>query len=173
MKGLSAKKIAAIAAGVALVGTALAPFVSAMDLKKSDVYNETSGAPAVSVVVGSKAAISDVLWAGNIAAAIARNATASATATATATPSVCGAASGTWNPPTGMTVDLSVGGTTTLGAGSKQFKQNLSSVSGAVEVDHNALTNSTLTHLVNTTQTETVDNSQSTITAQETIGVNI
>lgn len=172
MKGLSAKKIAAIAAGAALVGTALAPFVSAMDLKKADVY-DGQGAPAVSVVVGSNAAISDVVWAGNIAAAIARNATTTAQATGTATPDVCGGAGATWNPPTALSVDLSVGGTTTLGAGSKQFKVNMNSVSGGVEIDHNQLSNSTLTHLINTTQTETVNNSQSTITAQETIGANI
>jgi hypothetical protein len=82
MKGLNIKKVAAIGIGAALVGSALAPVVSAAnvvdggldDLAKEDVVSAT-GMPVVDVVVGSNAAVSDVVWAGNIAARVAQLAT--------------------------------------------------------------------------------------------------
>src|SRR3989344_8065182 len=73
MKGLNIKKLAAVVAGGALLGTAFAPIVSALDLTKTDVFNDT-GSPIVKVVVGSSSAPSDGVWAGNIAAAIANKA---------------------------------------------------------------------------------------------------
>ncbi|MBI4044322.1 MAG: S-layer protein [Candidatus Diapherotrites archaeon] len=73
MKGLNIKKLAAIAAGGALLATAVAPIVSALDLTKTDVFND-AGSPIVKVVVGSSSAPSDGVWAGNIAAAIANKA---------------------------------------------------------------------------------------------------
>ena len=110
MKGLSIKKIAAIGIGAALVGSALAPVVSAEafnnleTLEKTDVVS-SAGVPVVDVVVGGSAAISDVVWAGNIAARVAQLATKPATGTGSGT-------------ITGATVDYSTGGTmTTVGAG--------------------------------------------------------
>lgn len=109
MKGLNIKKIAAIGIGAALVGSALAPVVSAAnvvpggldDLTKDDIVSAT-GQPVVDVVVGSNAAVSDVIWAGNIAARVAQLATVES-----------GDA-----PMEESTVDITIGGsTTTTGAG--------------------------------------------------------
>jgi len=107
MKGLSIKRIAAIGLGAALVGSALAPVVSAANVvptgldeltvnKDKSIVIDTTGAPAVDVVVGANAAVSDVVWAGNIAARVAQLATIS---TGTG-----GAA----------TVDVTVGGSTVV-----------------------------------------------------------
>lgn len=105
MNGLNIKRIAALGLGAALVGSALAPIVSAATinnltgLKKTDLIG-TSGQPVVEILVGSTAAVSDVVWAGNIAARVAQLATVSV------------AGSGA------KTVDFAVGGTaTTTGAG--------------------------------------------------------
>jgi len=71
MKGLSIKKLAAIAAGAALVGTAVAPVAMALQggpLVKSDLYND-NGTPKASVILGSGAQPTDGIWGGNIAAA--------------------------------------------------------------------------------------------------------
>ncbi|MBT4870085.1 MAG: S-layer protein [Candidatus Diapherotrites archaeon] len=110
MKGLSIKKIAAIGIGAALVGSALAPVVSAeafnnLDtLAKSDVVSD-AGVPVVDVVVGGSAAISDVVWAGNIAARVAQLATKPSTGDGTA-------------EVTDGTADISVGGVqSTTGSG--------------------------------------------------------
>ncbi len=91
MKGLSIKKLAAIATGAALVGTALAPIASALSLSEltnSDIY-DSGGSPSVSIVVGSLANVSDVVWAGNIAAKIAEKASTTGTCTASAS-GTCG-----------------------------------------------------------------------------------
>src|SRR3989344_4185121 len=53
MKGLNVKKLAAIATGAALLGTAVAPIVSAISVQKSDIYS-SDGKPVVNIVVGSK-----------------------------------------------------------------------------------------------------------------------
>jgi hypothetical protein len=82
MKGLSIKKVVAVGIGAALIGSALAPIVSAAnmtptgldDLTVDDVVS-SAGVPVVDVVVGSNAAVSDVVWAGNIAARVAQLAT--------------------------------------------------------------------------------------------------
>lgn len=79
MKGLNIKKVVALGIGAALVGSALAPVVSAANmvsgglsgLEKSHIVSST-GAPIVDVIVGSQAAVSDVVWAGNIAAKVAQ-----------------------------------------------------------------------------------------------------
>ncbi|MBT4192453.1 MAG: S-layer protein [Candidatus Diapherotrites archaeon] len=108
MKGLSIKKVVAIGLGAALVGSALAPVVSAAnmtptgldDLTVDDVVS-SAGVPVVDVVVGSNAGVSDVVWAGNIAARVAQLAT-------TAVGGESGATS----------VDVTVGGVqTTVGSG--------------------------------------------------------
>jgi len=100
MKGLNIKKLAAVAVGGALVGSALAPLAAAISLERSDVVS-SSGNPTVSVVVGSNGAgVSDFVWAGNIAAKVAQLATVD-------TPVAGGSGS---CEVTDLSVDLSVGG---------------------------------------------------------------
>ncbi|MDD3083695.1 MAG: S-layer protein [Candidatus ainarchaeum sp.] len=110
MKGLNIKKVVALGIGAALVGTALAPVVSAANmvpegltgLEATDVVSST-GTPIVDIVVGSTAAVSDVVWAGNIAAKVAQLSRVAA-----------GAAGGCGD----CVVNATVGGTiTTTGAG--------------------------------------------------------
>ncbi|MFH1695503.1 MAG: S-layer protein, partial [Candidatus Micrarchaeota archaeon] len=106
MRNLNIKKLIAVAAGAVLVGSALAPMASAISLNKSDLFSDTG--VKVDVVVGKKAAVSDAVWAGNIAVAVGKKAytekevaVGPADCSGGATPSV-----------TGLSVDLTVGGTT-------------------------------------------------------------
>ena len=146
MKGFRVRKLLAAAAGAALLGTALIPAVSALSLQRSQVYS-ASGAPLHTIVVGSKANISDAVWAGNIAAALAQKATRTENVT------ISGTATGATPNVTDLVAKLVVGGTVTLGAGSKQYKINLNSASGAREVDANLLTDAQLSHLYNKSTT--------------------
>lgn len=73
MRNFSIKKLAVVATGAALVGTALAPIVAADMPTKSDLV-ASDGSMNVDIVVGSKAKASDVVWAGNIAAVLAQKA---------------------------------------------------------------------------------------------------
>ncbi|MEK6958805.1 MAG: S-layer protein [archaeon] len=110
MKALNIKKIVALGLGAALVGSALAPVVSAanvtptgLDNLAKDTVIDSTGSPVVDVVVGSNASVSDVVWAGNIAARVAQLATVDVAG---------GASSGA------ATVDVTVGGTSSMaGAG--------------------------------------------------------
>jgi hypothetical protein len=101
MKGLNIGKLAAIAVGGALVGSALAPLAAAINVDKADVVG-ASGSPVVSVVAGTNAAASDFVWAGNIAAKVAQLATVESSVTG-------GTGTAT---PTDLSVDLAVGGET-------------------------------------------------------------
>ncbi|MBI5553938.1 MAG: S-layer protein, partial [Candidatus Diapherotrites archaeon] len=176
MKGFSIKKLAAVAAGAALVGSALAPVAFAGPVTKGDLY-AADGSPNVSVVVGSAAQLSDAVWAGNIAAAIA------AKAYTTQEVSVSGTAGeGASATVEDLSVDLTVGGTVTVGAGSYIFKQNLDSVSGNSEIhgnnDTNAITDSKLEHLYNATVNQRINNGDQVSqtpspTVQETIGLKL
>ncbi|AJF60770.1 MAG: hypothetical protein QT03_C0001G1291 [archaeon GW2011_AR10] len=173
MKGLSIKKLAAVATGAALVGTALAPIVSALDLQKSDVFNN-NGTPKVSIVVGSEAAISDAVWGGNLAAAIAEQARSYKSV------SVSGEAgdSGSSTPSVSeISVDLTVGGTVTY-ANAKTYKAgetsqtvDLNSYSGAKEFPGLLLTDSVLENLVNKSVTIKWNGTNYTRTFKEEIGV--
>lgn len=140
MKGLHIKKLAAIAAGAALVGSALAPVVTAIDFTKDQLYN-TEGVPTVSIIVGEKAAASDAIWAGNIAAAIAKNAVKTATPTGTAVPSSCaavGAVTGTWGAPTDLKAVLTLGGTVKLSTNVRSLQDTvLNSTSNTPEYRDN------------------------------------
>ncbi|MFH1240305.1 MAG: hypothetical protein V1672_03745 [Candidatus Diapherotrites archaeon] len=107
MKRLNVKKLAAIGIGAALLGTALAPMVTAKftDLAKSDIIG-SDGKPVVDIVGGSNgAAVSDYIWAGNIAVRVAQLATMDKSVVLT--PGTEGGES----TPTGLSVDLTVGGT--------------------------------------------------------------
>ena len=67
MKSISVKKIAAIGAGAALFGAALAGAVTVDSTGLSGYKFFTNGEPAVKIVVGSKAQPSDAVAAANIA----------------------------------------------------------------------------------------------------------
>ncbi len=119
MKGFNIRKLATIAAGAALIGSAVAPIAAAAltDLTKSDVIDAT-GAPVVDIVVGSHAAVSDVVWAGNIAAKLAQLATKTTAVTG-------GSGTGTATVDS-ISVKIAVGGTTTV-TGGKTFFSDMNS----------------------------------------------
>ncbi len=91
MKGLSVKKIAALAAGAAILGASVA--LADVTFGNTQIVNQ-NGQPVVKVVVGQKAAASDGVVAANIAAVIGNKAyskqTISATLSGTATCTVSG-----------------------------------------------------------------------------------
>ena len=124
MKGLNIKKLAAIAIGGALIGSALAPVVSAAvtsnvdQLQKSDIVNSVTGSPVVNVVAGSGAAPSDFVWAGNIAAKVAQLASVEKTV------AVTGGGDASTADPSGLTVDVTVGGTVSYSEASSQVYDN-------------------------------------------------
>ena len=68
MKSINTKRIAAVAAGAALLGVGLA-FAGPVTFQNVQIIG-SSGQPLVQIVVGSKAAITDGIAAANIAAAI-------------------------------------------------------------------------------------------------------
>jgi hypothetical protein len=129
MRGLTIKKLAAVGVGAALLGCSLAPVVSAAvtGLTKSNIVSST-GVPVVDVVAGSNAAVSDWVWAGNIAAKVAQFAT-----TGTDVTCVGGDGAGTCTP-TDLTVDLTVGGTTSV-SGGKIYKENMYSDDATMETE--------------------------------------
>ncbi len=184
MKGINVRKLAAIVTGAALLGSAVAPMVSAATVQKSDVYN-ADGTPKVNIVVGSDAKISDGIWAGNHAAKIAEKAQTKKTVDVTGGSGTPGSASGNVDL-SNLTVDVTVGGTVTYGAGSKTYNINLNSGSAAGDVevltamdssDSNALT-SQLPHLVNKSITVKVNNGDqanqtNSLLVKEMIGVDV
>jgi len=120
MKRLDVKKLAAIGAGAALIGLALAP-IAAAALTKKDVLKGNN--TPFDVVVGKNAATSDYLWAGNIAAKLAQLATEDTQVSCTVNGWQAGKGPGTAGTPTpckGLSVDLTVGGTQTY-TGSKLY----------------------------------------------------
>lgn len=90
MRKISVKKLAAVTGGVLLTASAIAPvFALTADEVDNFAYN-AQGVPQANVVAGSGAAKSDLVWAGNIAAAVAAN-TPGQTKTSTCTASLSGA----------------------------------------------------------------------------------
>ncbi len=175
MKGLNIKKLAAIATGAALLGSAALPLVGATSISKEDIYS-SSGSPKVNIVVGSAAQVSDAIWAGNLAAKIAEKAATSGTVAVTGS---AGEAGGAELDISDLTVDVTIGGTVTFGAGSKEYKVNLVSTSGSTKIevpnanDTNSLSDAQLPHLYNASKSQKVDNNNTTPTLQEKIGVNV
>lgn len=182
MKGLNVKKLAAIATGAALLGTAVAPIVSAITIQKSDIYS-SDGTPKVNIIVGSKAAVSDGVWAGNLAAKIAEKAGATNKVAVALTGGENGESPTADIDLSDLTVDVTVGGgSVSFGAGSKEYKVTLMSASGSTEVvsnnDTNALTDAQLPHLFNKSISEKVDNGDQTsqtnnVTITEKVGVKV
>src|SRR3989344_336467 len=180
MKGFNVKKLAAIATGAALLGTAALPLVSATSITKDDIYS-SNGSPNVNIVVGSEAQVSDAIWAGNLAAKIAEKA---ATTQTVAVSGDAGAGSAELDV-SDLTIDVTVGGTVNFGAGSKRYNVNLNSGSagGDTEVltamdssDANSLTDAQLPHLVDEIVNEKVNNGDqsnqnTSLTVKELIGV--
>ena len=177
MKGLSVKKLAAVALGGALIGSALAPVVSAAvtsnvdTLQKSDVVSATTGDPVVNVAVGSMgAAPSDYVWAGNIAAKVAQLATVDKSVTIT------GGDGGTPDL-TGVTVDVTVGGDVSYATESSKTYEGSSY---PLQSDPNSarelvkeLSSAQLPFLTNETRTYRYAGTSYSIVAKETIGINI
>ena len=170
MKGLSIKKLAAVAAGAALVGSALLPIVTAAasDLTKTDIYAD--GTPAVNVVVGASAAVSDVVWAGNIAAAVARNAVT--TTDTTGTPSA-GTCSGTWEAPSDLKAKLVVGGTTTITGGARELITAVMNNKVNTAEYFESVGNAYFTSFKNGSLTAKKGTDTNSITETETIGIKV
>ncbi|MCX6802092.1 MAG: hypothetical protein NT067_03170 [Candidatus Diapherotrites archaeon] len=132
MKRLDVKKLAAIGAGAALIGMALAPMAAAA-LTKDQVLKGDS--TPFDVVVGKNAATSDYLWAGNIAAKLAQLATDDTEVSCIVSGWKEGkgpTGTGTSEACKGVSVDLTVGGTQTYSSEkSKPYDTtNLDSLSG-------------------------------------------
>ncbi len=163
MKGLSIKKLAAIAVGGALVGSALAPLAAAMDITKSDVIG-ANGSPVVNIVAGNAAAASDFVWAGNIAARVAQLATVETSLTG-------GEGTAT---PTDLTVDLAIGGSTSY---STEYAKTYSgsnydfnNASGAVEF-MKAPSSGQLPFLYNATKSYRYNGSSYNTNMKESVGI--
>lgn len=171
MKGLSIKRLAAVATGAAMVGAALAPLAAAMDLTKSDIYG-ADGSPNVNIVVGGTAQLSDAVWAGNIAAKIAEKAQKSGTV------SVSGEAGESGNVSVeGLKVNLMIGGSTTY-ENAKEYKSgesegtsDLNSYQSTPEFPAIRLTHSNLANLYYKTATIKYAGSNYTRTFQEYVTV--
>ncbi|MFH1234182.1 MAG: hypothetical protein V1493_01055 [Candidatus Diapherotrites archaeon] len=135
MKRLDVKKLAAIGAGAALIGLALAPMAAAALTKDQVLKGDKT---PFDVVVGKNAATSDYLWAGNIAAKLAQLATDDTEVSC----KVAGwqegkgpTGEGTSKACTGLNVDLTIGGTQTYSSeSSKTYNTtNLDSAAGQAE----------------------------------------
>ncbi len=175
MNGLSIKKIAAVATGAALVATAFAPIVSAQfNLSKSDVFND-NGTPKVKIVVGSNAAPSDGVWAGNIAAAIANQARVYKTVGVSGDAGSGGNGTAT---VTDLSAKLVIGGTQSFN-NAKTYKSGETSGTNDMNSDTLAtgefsplvLTDSTLANLKNSQVTIKWNGSNYTRTIKEEVGV--
>ncbi|MBI4043623.1 MAG: S-layer protein [Candidatus Diapherotrites archaeon] len=174
MKKLNVKKLAAVGAGAALVGMAVAPIVSAAltpSEVKSAVY-DASGSPLVNVVVGSEAATSDAIWAGNIVRKIVEKATT--TGTVTVQGSGPGGALGTAEV-TDLSVDLTIGGTVTY-ENAKLYDTNyLDSRSGGTSFEYKDKQNgkSQLDFFADASKTYTWGSSAYTLTVKELAGTDL
>ncbi|MEM4598301.1 MAG: hypothetical protein QW400_01275 [Candidatus Diapherotrites archaeon] len=161
MKRMNVKRLAALGAGIALLGTALAPVVSAISLTRSDVIN-ANGSPVYDIVVGPKAS-SDALWAGNIAAKLAQLAYTDSAVTCTIDRSSIGGGEEVRPSATvsGLSVELVVGGETTYGEDGVNYKYELEVDSSTKETLNPAeLGNSRLSSLLDTTWKYTKDGRQ-------------
>jgi len=164
MKGLNVRKLAAVAVGGALVGSALAPLAAAIDITKSDVVGP-SGAPVVSVVAGSGSAVSDVVWAGNIAAKIAQLSTVDTAVTG---------GEGTADP-SGLSVDLAVGGDTSYSSEYSKTYDGTSYPFTTATSDNaefiKSASSGQLPFLMNTTKSYRYNGSTYNIAVKETVGI--
>jgi hypothetical protein len=172
MKRLDVKKLAAIGAGAALIGLALAPMAAA--LTKDQVLKGDK--TPFDVVVGKNAATSDYLWAGNIAAKLAQLATDDTEVSC----SILGwkegkgpTTTGTASACKGLSVDLTVGGTTTYSKdASKTYDTTaLTSIAGTTPEFMAELTSSQLGTLYNETKNWRYKSNSYSQTIREYIGI--
>jgi len=174
MKRLNVKKLAAVGAGAALIGMALAPMAAA--LMKEDVL-KGDGTP-FDVVVGNGAAHTDYLWGGNIAAKLAQLATEDTAVSCTASGWLEGkgptgeGTSEECEMTTGLSVDVAVGGTTVYKPGTAYTYDDTYMNSGTtVEWANGMLGNQKLNNLYDETWTYTYNGSSYTQTVKEYIGI--
>ena len=172
MKRLNVKRLAALGAGIALLGTALAPVVSAIELTKSDIVND-AGQPVVDVVVGSNAKVSDAIWAGNIATKIAQLAYTETPVSVDVTLPEGGEGVTPEATVSDISVELVIGGETTYATGTAYTFDDayIDSVSTTPEVNGQELSNSKLSSLLNETYTYTYNGSSYTQTVKEYVGI--
>lgn len=173
MKGLNVKKLAAIGLGAALLGTALAPMVTAKDvseLTKSDIIG-SNGSPIVSIVGGSNgASVSDYVWAGNIAVRVAQLATTERDVVVTP-----GTDAGSAEP-TGLLVDVSVGGTSAYSTESSYTYDTNTLESGTAAGNYEwtkTLTDSQLKFLQDKSTTYKLNGTSYTQKITESIGIQV
>ena len=166
MKGLNIRKLAAIAVGGALVGSALVPLAAAINVDKADVVG-ASGSPVVSVVAGTNAAASDFVWAGNIAAKVAQLATVESSVTG-------GTGTAT---PTDLSVDLAVGGSSSY---STEYAKTYDGTSYPLDNDPasddirefvKSATHGQLPFLTNETKSYRHDGSSYNISVKDNVGI--
>lgn len=169
MKKLTVGKIAAIAAGAVLVGASIAPLVAGISSSdaKTAIY-DASGSPVVNVVVGSSAAVSDAVWAGNIAAKIVEKAVTTGTGTGGSSDGSLGTAQ-----VTDLAAKLVLGGTVTYD-NAKTFDTNtLDSFSGTAHFEYHDKQNSKsqLSNLTDQSQTFKYGGSSYSINIKEYVNM--
>ncbi len=169
MNGLKIRKLAAVVAGGALLGAAAAPMVSAAftsDQVKNTVY-DTGMSPVVNVVVGSTAAISDAVWAGNIARSVVEH------AVITQTSDGSGGNGGSGNiSVTDLSAVLSIGGSVTL-TGGKTFNSNPLISNGSSNEYDQFIGKDPLAFLAEKTVSYKYNDSTTNIDVKEQIGVQL
>ncbi|MEK6970622.1 MAG: hypothetical protein AABW68_02915, partial [archaeon] len=166
MNGLKVRKLAAILAGGALLGAAVAPMVSAVSSPeaKSVVYNADMS-PVVNVVVGKTAAVSDGVWAGNIARKIVEKAVMTKIYTGG------GSGSGT-AVVTDLAAVLSLGGTVTV-TGGKSFNNVKLTSNGSANEYEQSIGKDPLAFLTEKTVSYKFNDSSTNIDVKETVGVQL
>lgn len=168
MNGLKVRKLAAVVAGGALLGAAMAPMVSAINSSeaKSVVYNADMS-PVVNVVVGKNAAVSDGVWAGNIARKIVEKAVKEMTYT--------GGAGGSGTAVVSdLSAVLALGGTVTVTGGKTFDTANLNSASGTAAVEYGqSISEDPLSFLKDESISYKYNGSSTSIDVRETIGMDL
>lgn len=166
MNGLKIRKLAAIVAGGALLGAAMAPMVSAITSAeaKSVTYNAEMS-PNVNIVVGSSAAVSDGVWAGNIARKVVEKAVMEKVYTG-------GAAGSGTAVVTDLSALLSLGGTVTVTGGKTFNTSNLVSNGNGQEYEQ-SIGKDPLSFLNEKTVSYKYNDSSTSIDTKETIGVGL
>ncbi len=165
MNVLKVRKLAAIVAGGALLGAAMAPMVSAITSAeaKSVTYNAEMS-PNVNIVVGSSAAVSDGVWAGNIARKVVEKAVMEKVYTG-------GTGTGT-AVVTDIAAVLALGGTVTT-SGGKTFDNTPLNSTGATAEYSSDIGKDPLSFLTDKSLSYKYNGSSTSIDVKETVGVKL
>lgn len=168
MNGLKIRKLAAIVAGGALLGAAVAPMVSAQltsDQVKSTVY-DSGMSPVMNVVVGETANILDGVWAGNLVRKMVEQ--------AVTTKTFDGTSGGNGSVSvTDLEAVLALGGTVTVTGGKTLDNAFLNSVSGTSDEYSQEITQDPLTFLRDESITYKYNGSNESIDVKEIVGVKL